>query len=65
MGVFPLDRILSQTVGSDINIFSFENIVQGSHNPKIAIIGAGVSGLAAAWALKDSDWEVSVFEKSR
>ena len=39
--------------------------MQGSQNPKIAIIGAGVSGLAAAWALKDSDWEVSVFEKSR
>ena len=39
--------------------------MQDSQNPKIAIIGAGVSGLAAAWALKDSDWEVSVFEKSR
>ena len=35
------------------------------NNPKLAIIGAGVSGLSAAWALKDSDWEVSVFEKSR
>ncbi|NCG26192.1 MAG: NAD(P)-binding protein [Verrucomicrobiales bacterium] len=33
--------------------------------PKLAIIGAGVSGLAAAWALKDADWEVFVFEKSR
>ena len=39
--------------------------MQDLKNQKIAIIGAGVSGLAAAWALKDSDWEVSVFEKSR
>jgi predicted NAD/FAD-dependent oxidoreductase len=32
---------------------------------RLAIIGAGVSGLAAAWALRDSDWEEVVFEKSR
>ena len=32
---------------------------------KLAIVGAGVSGLAAAWALRDADWHVTVFEKSR
>ena len=37
----------------------------GSHSPQLAIVGAGVSGLAAAWALRDSDWTCTVFEKSR
>ena len=32
---------------------------------RIAIIGAGVSGLAAAWELRKTDVEVTVFEKSR
>ena len=32
---------------------------------KIAIIGAGVSGLAAAWALREHDAEITIFEKSR
>ena len=36
-----------------------------SSNRKLAIVGAGVSGLAAAWALRDSDWRCVVFEKSR
>lgn len=31
---------------------------------KIAIIGSGCAGLAAAWALKDTDYEVHIFEKS-
>lgn len=32
---------------------------------RLAIVGAGASGLAAAWALRDSDIECTVFEKSR
>ncbi|KAK5112035.1 hypothetical protein LTR62_004569 [Meristemomyces frigidus] len=32
--------------------------------PKIAIVGSGCAGLGAAWALKDSDYEVHIFEKS-
>ena len=32
---------------------------------RIAIVGAGVSGLAAAWALREASAEVVVFEKSR
>ncbi len=32
---------------------------------RIAIVGAGVSGLAAAWALRGSGAEVILFEKSR
>jgi renalase len=32
---------------------------------RIAIIGAGVSGLAAAWELRETNAEVTVFEKSR
>lgn len=31
---------------------------------KIAIVGSGCAGMGAAWALKDSDCEVHVFEKS-
>ncbi|KAI7230766.1 FAD/NAD(P)-binding domain-containing protein [Hortaea werneckii] len=32
--------------------------------PKVAIVGSGCAGLGAAWALKDSDYEVHIFEKS-
>lgn len=32
--------------------------------PKIAIIGSGCAGLGAAWALKNSDYDVHIFEKS-
>lgn len=31
---------------------------------RLAIVGAGPAGLAAAWKLRDSDWSVMVFEKS-
>jgi len=31
----------------------------------LAIVGAGPAGLAAAWKLRDSDWESTIFEKSR
>lgn len=30
---------------------------------KIAIVGTGCAGLGAAWALKDSDYDVHIFEK--
>ncbi|KAK5158197.1 hypothetical protein LTS14_003215 [Recurvomyces mirabilis] len=33
-------------------------------NHKIAIVGSGCAGLGAAWALKDTDYEVHIFEKS-
>ena len=33
--------------------------------PRVAIIGAGPSGLAAAWQLRDAPVAVTVFEKSR
>jgi len=33
--------------------------------PRLAIIGAGLSGLAAAWKLRDSSVACSCFEKSR
>jgi hypothetical protein len=32
---------------------------------RLAIVGAGVSGLAAAWALRDTDIDITLFEKSR
>ena len=38
--------------------------VTTSTRPKIAIVGSGCAGLGAAWALKDSGYEVHVFEKS-
>lgn len=31
---------------------------------KVAIVGSGCAGLGAAWALKNSDYEVHLFEKS-
>ncbi|KAM0719686.1 hypothetical protein Q7P37_003817 [Cladosporium fusiforme] len=34
------------------------------HRRKVAIVGSGCSGLAAAWALKETDYEVHLFEKS-
>ena len=33
--------------------------------PRVAIVGAGVSGLAAAWQLRNAPVEVAVFDKSR
>ncbi|EMC94915.1 hypothetical protein BAUCODRAFT_73017 [Baudoinia panamericana UAMH 10762] len=32
--------------------------------PKIAIVGSGCAGLGAAWALKDSNYDVHIFEKA-
>jgi len=32
---------------------------------QLAIVGAGVSGLATAWALRDAPLDITVFEKSR
>lgn len=34
------------------------------HRRKVAIVGSGCAGLGAAWALRDTDYEVHVFEKS-
>ncbi len=36
-----------------------------SSGPRIAIIGAGCSSLAAAWALRETNTEVTLFEKIR
>lgn len=41
-----------------------EFAVQQQRRPKIAIVGSGCAGLGAAWALKDSEYDVHVFEKS-
>lgn len=40
---------------------SSKKIMQG--RKKIAIVGTGCAGLGAAWALKDSDYDVHIFEK--
>jgi len=34
------------------------------HRRKVAIIGSGCAGLGAAWALRNTEYEVHVFEKS-
>lgn len=34
------------------------------HRRKVAIIGSGCAGLGAAWALRNTDYEVHIFEKS-
>lgn len=33
-----------------------------SQKKRIAIVGSGVAGIAAAWALRDSDYEVHIYE---
>jgi NADPH-dependent 2,4-dienoyl-CoA reductase/sulfur reductase-like enzyme len=43
-------------------IFSFE---MGSHQKRVAVIGAGLSGIVSAKHLKESGIEVVVFERSR
>ena len=40
---------------------SSQKVMQG--RKKIAIVGTGCAGLGAAWALKDSDYDVHIFEK--
>ncbi|KAK0948526.1 hypothetical protein LTR29_000158 [Friedmanniomyces endolithicus] len=39
-------------------------IMEIEQRPRIAIVGSGCAGLGAAWALKDSGYDVHVFEKS-
>jgi predicted NAD/FAD-binding protein len=34
------------------------------HRRKVAIVGSGCAGLGAAWALRNTDYEVHIFEKS-
>ncbi|TKA77254.1 hypothetical protein B0A55_06142 [Friedmanniomyces simplex] len=38
--------------------------MENQQRPKIAIVGSGCAGLGVAWALKDSEYDVHVFEKS-
>ena len=40
-------------------------VMPSAARPTLAIVGAGVAGLAAAWALRDTEIAVTVFEKSR
>lgn len=35
-----------------------------SQRQKVAIVGSGCAGLGAAWALKDSEYDVHIFERS-
>jgi predicted NAD/FAD-binding protein len=32
---------------------------------RVAIVGSGCAGLGAAWALKDTDYEIHLFEKEQ
>ena len=36
----------------------------GKTRKKVAIVGSGCAGLGAAWALKDTDYEVHIFEQA-
>ncbi|KAK5120200.1 hypothetical protein LTR85_006406 [Meristemomyces frigidus] len=38
--------------------------VTETERPKVAIVGSGCAGLGAAWALRDSEYDVHIFEKS-
>lgn len=37
--------------------------MMAAERKKVAIIGSGCAGLGAAWALKDSGYEIHLFEK--
>lgn len=37
--------------------------MNNNDGPKVAIIGAGISGLVSAWCLSHHGYEVTIFEK--
>ncbi len=54
----PLDVKMLGNLSKDINA----KAVEITHGEKIAIIGAGVAGLSAAWQLSRKGYEVEIFE---
>lgn len=48
---------------SQASIKSDQMQPQGGKKKKVAIVGSGCAGLAAAWALKGTEYEVHLFEK--
>jgi len=44
---------------------NFQKVLLSQHMARLAIVGAGLSGLAAAWSLRSHPIDVILFEKSR
>lgn len=55
----PLDVKMLGSLSKDIKV----KPVKITHNEKIAIIGAGVSGISCAWQLAKRGYEVEIFEQ--
>ena len=55
----PLDVKMLGTLSKDINAKPIEI----THNEKIAIVGAGVAGISAAWQLSKQGYKVEIYEQ--
>ncbi|WPH05116.1 FAD/NAD(P)-binding domain-containing protein [Acrodontium crateriforme] len=65
----PILSDVAQPSSPPMNFFKRKPAVKSpggasSDRKKVAIVGSGCSGLAAAWALRSTNYEVHIFEKS-
>lgn len=65
LDAIDIDEIPQYTSSSPIPRSSQEKPIMGLHPKRVAVIGAGVSGLTSARHLSESGLEVVVFERYR